>query len=195
MTYTERRVLIVGDSIALGVDAGEPLGGIGGRLSSEFPHTDVVVRADHDSTLQDLPRRFPRDSRLFDALLIVSGRLDVLRFTPVRELAAAVRNVVTAARERSPLVIVANSVCTGGAALLQWPLTALQMRQATRVANVFRSVCTDLDVAFVNMALPRTVSSSLSRRSADACSFLYRTIVSRTPLRAALALVPSSGVT
>lgn len=197
MRAQPRRVLVLGDSTALGIGTGQPLRGIPYWIEAEFPHAKVVVRAVSESLVHDLPRQFPRDGKLFDAVLIICGGLDVLHFTPVRRLAATLREVVGLARERAPLVIVANSANLGAAALFQWPLNALLSKRSLKVAEVFRNVCQELDVAFVNFSFPRGLdpfgqdpqryfAEDGIHPSAEAYALCYRIIRSRTPLREVL---------
>ncbi|MBK8018486.1 MAG: hypothetical protein IPK20_18335 [Betaproteobacteria bacterium] len=147
--------------------------------------------------MTDLPAQFPRDSRWFDALLIVGGGLDVLHFTPVRQIAATLRGILATARERSPLVIVANSANLAASTLFHWPLDAVLSRRSLKVAGIFRNVCREFDVSFVNFAQPRECdpfSQNPGRffgpdgfhPSADAYALCYRMIRARTPLRRAL---------
>lgn len=197
VNHPSRRVLVLGDSTALGTGSGDRPLGIAQRLSADFPHARVVVRAVAGSRMTDLPAQFPRDSRWFDALLIVGGGLDVLHFTPVRQIAATLRGILSTARERSPLVIVANSANLGASTLFPWPFNALLSRRSLKVAEIFRNVCREFDVSFVNFVQPRE-SDPFSQNpdrffgadgfhpSAEAYALCYRIIRARTPLRRAL---------
>lgn len=197
-----RQVLLLGDSTALGVDSGDPLSGIPHCIASDFPHSRVTVKAGDAMHVHDLARQFPRDSRVYDVLLIMCGGPDVLHFTPLRRISRILRQVIALARERSPLVIVANGTHLGAAPLRHWPVESLLSSRARRVADIFRRVCQESDVKFVDFTFPKEIDPFAQdpgrffdcqgmRPSAQAYSLCYRLIRSRTPL--SLALEPTAG--
>ena len=78
-----RRVLIIGDSLAVGCGASRPEESIAGLIAQEFPDVTIVNRARNGARTAEATAqlRVDGDAR-YDAILISVGGNDVLRRTP-----------------------------------------------------------------------------------------------------------------
>lgn len=83
------RVLVLGDSTAVGVGADAAEESLAGLLAARFPHAEVVNHAFNGARLRDLAAQAERLSApagRFDLALLLAGGNDVLRLTRQRQL-------------------------------------------------------------------------------------------------------------
>jgi len=144
------RVLIVGDSTAVGLGSASAEASVAGRLAREFPDASIENYARLGARVTTMLEQFECASGCFDAVLIAVGGNDVIHGTPERRLRAGLDAVLVRARQLSRFVIVANSANVGAAPLFGWPLNLLLSRRSLRVRRVFAQVCRQHRVRFVN---------------------------------------------
>jgi lysophospholipase L1-like esterase len=150
LPHAARRVLIVGDSTAVGLGAVEPAATIAGRIAAEFPQAEVVNRAVLGARVDDVTAQLASAGDGFDVVLIAAGGNDVIRGTPPGTLAFALARAIGRARRHGARVVVANSANVGAAPLFFWPLGPLFTRRSLRVRAVFARVCRAQRACFVN---------------------------------------------
>jgi lysophospholipase L1-like esterase len=150
-TEPERRVLIAGDSLALGVGARSPHSPFGARIATEFPAVGVdsvaqvgARAAEVAAQLESAPRR------RYDAVIITIGGNDIIRLTPRSRLSRALGNALARARRMADLVVAATSANVGGAPLFPWPLNALFDRRSRELRALMAQACRAHDVVMVN---------------------------------------------
>ena len=146
-----RRILIVGDSTAVGLGTLNGEDSIAGRLARDFPHASIENRAVLGARVACVLGQLAEPGGPFDAIIIAAGGNDVIRGTPHERLRAALTDVIQRARALAPLVIVVNSGNVGGAPLFCWPLNMLLSRRSLRVRRVFAQACRQLRAQFVNL--------------------------------------------
>lgn len=144
------RVLIVGDSTAVGLGSVSNEESVAGRIAREFPHASIENHAQLGARVGNLLKQLESVSGRFDAILIGVGGNDVIRGTRERALRRGLEAVLLRAREMSRMVIVANSANVGAAPLFGWPLNLILSRRSLRVRRVFAQVCRQHRVRFVN---------------------------------------------
>ena len=146
-----RRLLIVGDSTAVGLGASRVDETLAGRLIGHFPSTAVENHACIGARARDMaPQLQCAALSAYDAVLIAVGGNDILRGTPRVAFRTQLESAITQARRLSSLVIVVNSANVGSAPLFPWPLNAMLSRRSLRVRSTFEEVCRKLDAEFVN---------------------------------------------
>jgi lysophospholipase L1-like esterase len=145
------RLLIVGDSTAVGLGAVSIEDSIAGRLARDFPQASIENRAELGARIACVRRQLAGIDAAYDAVVVAAGGNDVLRRTPYADLRGALEAVITRAREVAPLVIVINSGNVGGAPLFGWPLSILLSRRSLQVRRIFVLTCRRLRAQFVNL--------------------------------------------
>lgn len=146
-----RRLLIVGDSTAVGIGATAPDETMAGRLAREFPGVAIENHARMGARAADVVTQLGvAEAARYDAVLIAVGGNDILRRTRLRDFHARLTAALVAARTLSPVVIVVNSGNVGAAPLFPWPLNALLSRRSLQFRAAFEAVCRATDAQFVN---------------------------------------------
>jgi lysophospholipase L1-like esterase len=152
----ERRVLIAGDSLALGVGARSPQSPFAARIAAEFPAVGVDSVARVGARAADLAAQLERapQSR-YDAILITIGGNDVIRLTRWGRLSRGLNTGLALARRMADLVIAATSANVGGAPLFPWPLCALFDRRSRALRALMAQACRAHDAVMVNYIFDR----------------------------------------
>lgn len=133
----QKRVLIAGDSVALGVGAGSSRETFAGRIARDFPAARVVNAASNGARVRDLTAQLQRESRQrWDVVLIVISGNDILRFTRLPAFRRALRSALRAALAMSRLVILATSANPANAPIFFWPLDRLLDRRSRAIRGI-----------------------------------------------------------
>lgn len=148
-------LLVLGDSLSVGVGAAQPEHSIAGRIGAACPRLTVVNRARSGARFADVPGQVrSAPSRRWDAVLLVAGGNDALARVPGEGLRRDVRRAVAAARELAPRVVVASCANLGGLPILPWPLGRVLERRSRLLSDVLAEACTGPDVSFVDFFRP-----------------------------------------
>ena len=146
-----RRVLVVGDSTAVGIGATSPSETLVGHIVAQFPLTHVENHARMGARAHDMPTQLGlAEEARYDAVLIAVGGNDILRGTPRPAFQASLEQALARACALSEIVILVNCPNIGAAPLFPWPLTAILSRRSLRYRATFETVCAGHPVDFVN---------------------------------------------
>ena len=151
------RLLIVGDSTAVGTGATLPQASVAGLLGQSFPRLLIINRARDGALFGGLLDQLSGDER-FDMVLVMAGGNDVVRLRGLQAVQNDIESVVRRARQKSDLVVLMSAGNVGNApfffAPLSWLMTwrsrqlnALVKDAAVRhravVVNLFRESASD----------------------------------------------------
>lgn len=146
-----RRLLVVGDSTAVGIGAESPSQTLVGHIVAQFPSTLVENHARMGARAGDLRTQFACATEgKYDAVLVAVGGNDILRGTPRQAFRSALDEAIRNACALSEIVIVVNCPNVGAAPLFPWPLTAILSRRSLHNRASFEAVCAGHPVDFVN---------------------------------------------
>ena len=168
------RLLIVGDSTAVGTGASAPDASVAGLLGQAFPRLQIVNRARDGAKFAAVLAQL-EGSEPFDMVLVMAGGNDVVRLRGLQALQGDVQAVVQRARQRADLVVLMPAGNVGNAPFFFAPLSWLMTWRSRQLH------------AFVEEAVARhgAVFVDLFRESAD------DPFVQRPELNAADGLHPS----
>ena len=146
-----RRLLVVGDSTAVGIGAQSPSETLVGHIVAQFPSTLVENHARMGARAADMRTQLACATEgKYDAVLIAVGGNDILRGTPRVAFRASLDEAIRSACALSEIVIVVNCPNVGAAPLFPWPLTAILSRRSLHYRATFEAVCAGHPVDFVN---------------------------------------------
>jgi lysophospholipase L1-like esterase len=192
-----RRLLLVGDSTAVGLGSSSLHDTIAGRIGNEFPDVSIENHAQLGARAASVVEQLRAVEGRFDAVLIAVGGNDIIRGTPADKLRESLELALVRARELAPLVIVANCANVGGAPLFGWPLNIVLERRSFRARAIFASTCRRSRATFVNFTVPRRRDQFINCRNSfyaedglhpsnDAYGYCYTVLKRRTKLTAML---------
>jgi lysophospholipase L1-like esterase len=150
------RLLVVGDSTAVGTGAGNPALSVAGRLAGAFPALRIDNRAVDGARTADVLQQLSRaPAARFDAILIQTGGNDILRLTDPARLRRITEQLFDAAHAQSDHVVMMSTGDVGRAPAFPWPLDALYSRRTRVVRALFMELAAANNIDYVDLFDPR----------------------------------------
>lgn len=192
------RVLIIGDSIAVGCGAARPEDSIAGLIAHEFPHATIVNRARNGARTAEATAQLHADGHVrYDAILISVGGNDILRRTPFHTLPAQVERLLREARARSDCVICTTTPNIGLVPAFSAPLSWWLTRRSRQLRDLFAETAVRHGAHYVNFFHSRSTdpfsrdwqryfAADRLHPSAECYRYVYGRLRESTPLVQAL---------
>ena len=117
-----RRLLIAGDSTAVGTGASSPENSLAGLIAQQHPQLVIENRARDGAKFADVAEQLLRPGR-FDIVLVQAGGNDVIRLRSIDDMRIDIDNVLDAARQRADVVILMPAGNVGNAPFFFPPLS------------------------------------------------------------------------
>lgn len=143
-------LLVVGDSTAVGTGASVPRMSLAGLVGADYPRLRIVNRGADGARLADIARQLEGGER-FDAVLIMGGGNDVVRYTPYDEISAAVNDVLRRAKALAPNVVFMPMGNVGNAPFFVPPYTLLMEERSKRLHSMVRDAAFLQGAAYINL--------------------------------------------
>jgi lysophospholipase L1-like esterase len=148
--HARARLLIVGDSTAVGTGASSPRSSLGGLLAQAFPDLHIDNRGRDGATFADVERQLEGSAR-YDVVLIQAGGNDVIRLRDMDVVAADIDRVVRRARERAELVLLMPAGNVGNAPFFFRPVSWLMTSRARRLHESVRETAARQGAVYINL--------------------------------------------
>lgn len=196
-------VLVIGDSTGVGTGAARPEDSIAGQLAAQFPHTAIVNRARNGArTLDALLQIVDAGSARYDLVLIHVGGNDVLRRTPLRALGPQVDALVARACRLSGHVVITTTPNVGLVPAFLPPVSWWLTRRSREVCRLFADAARRHGAHYVDFFHSKATdpfsrdphrffAADRLHPSTDCYAYVYRDLVARSPIAAALAPQPA----
>ena len=131
------RILILGDSTAVGVGAAQQHS-VAARLGSKLPQAQITNRAVSGWQVADLEQVFrPGEDERYDLILIHIGANDVLQATPIDAVRRDLRTVLQRARQAGDMVVHISSGDIGDAPIFLPPAGYVLSQRTKQYREVF----------------------------------------------------------
>jgi lysophospholipase L1-like esterase len=193
-------MLLLGDSLAVGIGARKPCDTIAGLLAADFPAVSIVNCSRSGARTAELVRQLEAarmSSAGAAAIWISAGGNDALFNTAPAMLHDQLAAALQAGRKSAQTIVVTVAANLGLAPLFFWPLDRILSRRMRRVREVYRRVCREEGVQLVDFfqeaqADPfsrdpqRFFGSDGLHPSSECYRHCYQEILAQTDLRAAL---------
>jgi lysophospholipase L1-like esterase len=144
------RLLIVGDSTAVGTGAGSPQASLAGLLAQADADLHIENRGRDGATFADVERQLDGAGR-FDVVLIQAGGNDVIRMRDLDAVHRDLERVVQRARERAERVVLMPAGNVGNAPFFFPPVSWLMTWRARRLHASVRDVAAQQGAVYVNL--------------------------------------------
>lgn len=145
------RLLIVGDSTAVGTGASSPQTSLGGLLARDYPRLRIDNRAADGAKFDDVVTQLSGDSDRYDLVLIQAGGNDVIRLRNMDAVRADVERALTLAKARAGRVIVMPAGNVGNAPFFYPPLSWWMSSRARSLHALVRDAAQRHGAAYVNL--------------------------------------------
>lgn len=126
------RILVIGDSSAVGVGVSNPEYSTAGRLAKEYPNHTLINLSKNGSKLKDALSQLQRTEGDFDLVLIQAGGNNVIYFENLETSHADAKKLLDEAVRRSSRVVMLSTGNMGLAPIFPFPLNRV-MTERTRI--------------------------------------------------------------
>ncbi len=169
---TRLRLLIVGDSTAVGTGAGAPQHSVAGWLAQAFPQLLIDNRARDGATFAELLAQLDGDERV-DIVLVQAGGNDVMRLRGAPALRGDVERVARRARQRAALVVLMPAGNVGNAPFFFAPFTWLMTWRSRQLHAIVRAAAQRQGAVYVNLFHERAGDPFVQRPELNAADGLH----------------------
>ncbi|MFM2414645.1 MAG: hypothetical protein RI911_338 [Candidatus Parcubacteria bacterium] len=181
------KVLVVGDSLAVGVGAYD-LFTLPERFASML-NASIENRAASGAKMKDIEQQILSASSMkYDYILIVGGANDIIRMTPDGVLQDAIRASYGAAKIRSERVVAITSGDVGIAPFFIFPFNLWYTKKTNETRPFFIDIAQELGVEYINLLIyedvfhtdvPRYYAEDLLHLSSDGYGVWFEHIKER----------------
>lgn len=135
-----RRILVVGDSTAVGVGAAKPADSVPGRLAALLD-ASAENYAVSGARMGEVVQQFTKaKEQHYDLVLIQAGGNDIIKFTPLSQVAEHTQEVMERANAYSERVVLLTAGDVGGVPLWPRPLGWIYTWRTTQVRDSIQSI-------------------------------------------------------
>lgn len=145
-----RRLLIVGDSTAVGTGASSPRTSVAGLIASDHPDWAIDNRARDGAKFAEIESQLDAGQR-YDVVLVMAGGNDVIRLTGAGTLDRQVRAVAERARTIAPRVILMPSGNVGNAPFFFPPWSWWMSQRSRNLHAIVRHTAASTGAVYVNL--------------------------------------------
>ena len=145
------RLLVVGDSTAVGTGANAPAASIAGRLGQAHPKLWVANRAQDGARLADVVVQLRETPEHFDVVLVQAGGNDVIRLSNMDTLRQTVDDVARAARQKAPLVLLMPAGNVGNSPFFFVPLRGWMTSRSRDLHALMHEAAANHGAVYVNL--------------------------------------------
>jgi lysophospholipase L1-like esterase len=144
------RLLIVGDSTAVGTGASSPQTSLAGLLAREYPRLRIDNRARDGAKFDDVATQLGGSDR-YDLVLIQAGGNDVIRLRNMDTVASDIDRVLTLAKARADRVILMPAGNVGNAPFFYPPVSWTMSSRARELHERVREAAQRHGAVYVNL--------------------------------------------
>lgn len=143
-------LLVVGDSTAVGTGASTPGASVAGLIARDHPQLTIVNRARDGAKFSDIASQLEGNER-FDAILVLGGGNDVIRFTRESRLEQETARTAELARVRARLVVFMPAGNVGSAPFFFPPWSWLMTERSRTLHRLVQQAAADNGALYVNL--------------------------------------------
>lgn len=143
-------LLVVGDSTAVGTGASMSGTSVAGLIARDHPQLTIVNRARDGAKFSDIASQLEGNER-FDAILVLGGGNDVIRFTRESRLEQETARTAELARVRARLVVFMPAGNVGSAPFFFPPWSWLMTQRSRTLHRLVQQAAADNGALYVNL--------------------------------------------
>lgn len=148
----EKKILIIGDSTAVGTGASDSKFSIAGRVGQTFPNASITnLGVNGAKTHELIPRLENLKGRHFDLVMLHIGGNDTVRFTDLEELTVNIAIVLDLTKSLGDKVTLTSTGNVGTAHLLPFGTRWAFKDRTRKVRAIFKEAAEKRGVAYVDL--------------------------------------------
>lgn len=145
------KLLIVGDSTAVGTGASRPEASLAGLLAQAYPGLHIENRGRDGATLAEVAHQLERNADRFDAVLVLAGGNDVIRLRDFDTLPDHLSRIVSLAQARADMVVLMPAGNVGNAPFFFPPLSWWMSSRSRQLHALVREAASREGAVYVSL--------------------------------------------
>ncbi len=146
------RILVLGDSTAVGTGVNDPKGSTAGRFATDFPNADIWNFAVNGKRIGELATDFPKvPDQSFDLVLMQIGANDIIYGTDKAAFAKDLRTVFDRATKAGKHVISFHSGNIGLAPMFPWPVNRVLRSRTLEYREIYKAIAAEKGVIYIDL--------------------------------------------
>lgn len=145
------RLLIVGDSTAVGTGASTPQRSLAGLLAASYPGLHIENRGRDGATLAEVPHQLETSAARFDIVLVLAGGNDVIRLRDLDATPSHLDRIAQLAKARADTVVLMSAGNVGNAPFFFPPLSWWMASRSRELHAQVRETAQRQNVTYVNL--------------------------------------------
>ena len=150
-----KRLLVVGDSTAVGTGADAPQDSLPGRIGQQHPQWRIDNLAANGARYADVAAQLEQAPAGYDLVLVLAGGNDVIRLTRQDTLRAQLEEVATLAQQRGSRVVLMPSGNVGHAPFFLPPVSWLMGEGSQNLHAAVQQVAAAHQLRYVRLLKPK----------------------------------------
>lgn len=159
----ERRILVVGDSTAVGTGAARPEDSLAGRIGTAHPRWRIDNLASNGAKFEDVQEQLERAGTDYDLVLVLAGGNDVIRLTSEQQLQAHMEQAIRTAKAHGRQVVIMPCGNVGHAPLFIPPVSWFMESRSKRLHATAQAVALESGVRYIRLLKPRAQDPFVQR--------------------------------
>lgn len=148
-------ILILGDSLGVGVGTAKPEESIAGRVGAAYPEYAIENHAVSGARIGDLPAQFAFAQRTEYAFVLIHiGANDIIRFRSAEDAAAELTKYLIEAKKLSPHVVFLTAGDVGRTQFFPWFMNPYYHRATLRYHAEFERIASETGTTYVSLYQP-----------------------------------------
>ncbi|MFO0702504.1 MAG: GDSL-type esterase/lipase family protein [Candidatus Andersenbacteria bacterium] len=148
------RILVAGDSTAVGTGVLDPATSVAGLIGARYPGATVVNRSKNGLEVHEIAALLPAPPERFDVVVLLACGNNILHRTPLDKLPADVNDLLDRARKLSDHVVLMPPGMFATAPIFPWPVNAFFGQRSRQVRDIARAAAKSHQVAYVDLLRP-----------------------------------------
>jgi len=149
----KKKILILGDSTAVGTGARDKKASLAGRFAHDFPESDIVNRGINGAITRDVIKQLDNvENETFDLVVISVGGNDIWHFSRLGKLRRDLEQILKKAKQMSNqrvILLLYNNI--GDAPAFSFLTRGLLRRRGKKVHEVFQQASTEEGVPCIEL--------------------------------------------
>lgn len=146
------RILVMGDSTAVGTGVADPAGSVAGCFGRDFPQADIQNLGVNGMRAAELVHHFPHAAdKSFDLVLLQIGANDIIRGTGIDDFKNSITRIFEKATLLGLRVVALHSGNVGLAPLFPWPLNRTLRARTLKIRDVYKKKAAEHGVTYVDL--------------------------------------------
>lgn len=146
-----KRILIAGDSLAVGVGSTRSEDSIAGRIHVDVPDAEIINSAKSGANLAQVAQQIENLTGRFDLIVVIGGANDIIRFRSYEKAESDAHILIQNAKEKGDRVIWIVSGNIGLAPVWPWPAGSVYAYRTRKYHTVFRSLAEREGIIFIDL--------------------------------------------